>query len=170
MAKQLEQDLRNRVEAFMTDIAELVRESALATVYEALGNGAAPARITTRPAPKKATRKVTTRKKGARKATPTGRIRRSSEELDALGEAFLAHVKANPGQRLEEIAPALGEPTSDLKRPVAQLLAAKRLRTEGQKRGTRYFAGSGGARKKTAKKAKRKAKKSGKRTTTKSAA
>ena len=167
MAKQLDQDLRNRVEAFVTDIAELVRESALATVYEALGNGAAPARVTTRPAPK-ATRKATARKKAARKSG--GRIRRSPEQLEALGEAFLAHVKANPGQRIEEIAVRLGEPTSVLKRPVSLLIAAKRLRTEGQKRGTRYFP-VGVARKKSAKKAKRKtAKKSGKKTTTKSAA
>ena len=174
MAKQIEQALRAHVDAFVADMSELIRAEALATVYEALGNGAAPARTATRPARKKAASKAaaskpTARKKSARKSG--GRIRRSSEELEALGEAFLAHVKANPGLRLEEIAPALGEPTSALTRPVSLLIAAKRLRTEGQKRGTRYFAGAGGARKKSAKRAKRKsAKKSSKKKTTKRAA
>ena len=37
--------------------------------------------------------------------------------------------------------------TADLKRPIANLMGAGSLRTEGQKRGTKYFAGKGGKRK-----------------------
>jgi hypothetical protein len=50
-------------------------------------------------------------------------------------------VKANAGHRLEQIGAALKTDTAILKRPIANLLAAKKLRTEGQKRGTKYFAG-----------------------------
>jgi len=53
----------------------------------------------------------------------------------------MAHVKANAGHRLEEIGRALKTDTAILKRPIANLLAAKKLRTEGKKRGTMYFAG-----------------------------
>ena len=154
MAKQLEQELRDRVESFVADIAEMVKQSALDTVYEALGNGAAPART--------ATRRATTREAAPRASG----IRRWLVELDAVAKAFLAHVKANPGARVEEAAVALGEPTSELKPPAKLLVKAGYLRTEGRKRGTRYFP-VGVARKKSAKKAKRKtAKKSGKKTTT----
>jgi len=54
---------------------------------------------------------------------------------------------------------------TDLKRPVATLLEAKKLRTEGQKRGTRYFAGGakGPGRKKAAKARPAGRKKAGKR-------
>ena len=35
--------------------------------------------------------------------------------------------------------------TKHLKLPIAKLMEAKQLRTEGQKRGTRYFPAGGGA-------------------------
>jgi hypothetical protein len=77
------------------------------------------------------------------------RVRRSAEDLEKIATRVLAHVKANAGHRLEEIGSALKTDTAILKRPIANLLAARQLRTEGQKRGTRYFAGGGrgGARK-----------------------
>jgi len=43
------------------------------------------------------------------------------------------------GQRLEEIGPAMQTDTAVLKRPMAMLLAAKKVKTKGAKRGTKYF-------------------------------
>jgi hypothetical protein len=104
------------------------------------------------------------------------RIRRSAEDLEAIAARVFGHVKSNAGHRLEEIGKALKLDTGVLKRPVAKLLEAKKLRTEGQKRGTKYFAGAkrgggraqsgGGGRKSKARpgrKAKRTRKASGKR-------
>jgi hypothetical protein len=71
------------------------------------------------------------------------RIRRSAADLEKIGMRVLAHVKSNAGQRLEQIGKALRTDTAILKRPIANLLAAKKLRTEGRKRGTMYFAGGG---------------------------
>jgi hypothetical protein len=51
----------------------------------------------------------------------------------------MGQVRAKQGQRLEEIGRALRTDTSVLKEPVAQLLAAKKLKTKGRKRGTMYF-------------------------------
>jgi hypothetical protein len=62
--------------------------------------------------------------------------------VERIAAKVLAHVKANQGHRLEEIGVALKVPTKDLKRPVANLLEAKKLRTTGHMRGTKYVAGS----------------------------
>jgi hypothetical protein len=48
-------------------------------------------------------------------------------------------VKSNAGRRLEQIGKALKTDTAILKRPIANLLAAKKLKTQGKKRGTKYF-------------------------------
>jgi hypothetical protein len=47
-------------------------------------------------------------------------------------------------RRLEEIGRGLGTDTAGLKLPVKELMGSGRLRTEGKKRGTKYFAGGGG--------------------------
>jgi hypothetical protein len=73
------------------------------------------------------------------------RVRRSLADVQGTAEQALAYIKANAGQRLEEIGHGLGVATAGLKLPIKKLIADKQLRTEGQKRGTRYFAGSGGS-------------------------
>jgi len=167
MAKQQDPQLRALVDQFVADLTARVHEEALATVRAALGEAPAPRARAARK-PRKAgpgrPRKAAARKGG----------RRSAQDVAAVGETVLAHIKANAGQRLEEIGRALGVATKELKRPIANLLEAGALRTEGQKRGTRYFAGSGRAtkrktksKKKVAKRAtKRKAKKARRKTKT----
>jgi hypothetical protein len=56
-----------------------------------------------------------------------------------LEASVLSHVRSKQGQRLEKIGRALRTDTGVLKKPVADLLKAKRLKTKGQKRGTKYF-------------------------------
>jgi hypothetical protein len=81
----------------------------------------------------------------------------------AVGEKVMAYIRANPGQRLEELGRGLRTDTAGLKRPIQVLVAGGKLRTEGQKRGTKYFAGGGGRGKvKAAKRAGRKAGRRGK--------
>ena len=76
---------------------------------------------------------------GRPKATKSGGVRRSSADVEEVAEQVLAYVRANPGQRLEEIGRGLGTDTAGLKLPVKELLGSGRVRTEGQKRGTKYF-------------------------------
>lgn len=157
----IDDQIRARVEDFVTEITDLVRTAALDAVQEAISrvDGAALPN-----APR--ARKTATRRKAARRATRKtarraggGRVRRSSEDLEALQNDFLAYVRANPGERIEEISVGMSTPSSELKRPVQLLLADGKLRTEGQRRGTRYFAGGrgGAAKKKTTRKARKKA-------------
>jgi hypothetical protein len=61
--------------------------------------------------------------------------------VEEVAEQVLGYVRAHPGSRLEEIGRGLGMDTAGLKLPVKELMGSGRLRTEGQKRGTKYFAG-----------------------------
>src|SRR5688572_27269456 len=138
--KQLDVSIRSHIDQFLVSISSLVRQAAVESVREALGatngNVSGPARRGPgRP-----------RKVGlAPKAAKSGRrAKRSSADVEAVGAKVLSYVKANPGSRLEEIGRGLKVDTGGLKLPVQGLLAARSVRTEGQKRGTKYFAGGSG--------------------------
>lgn len=148
----LDREIRARIEGFVSELSGLVKAAAVESVQQALGAGGTTAG---RPARARAkTRLVVAR------AKPGKRGRRPSEIVSKTAELVLAYVKAHQGQRLEEIGRGLKVDTKELKRPVANLMAAKELRTQGQKRGTRYFAG--GAASKAPSQAKRAAPKAAK--------
>jgi hypothetical protein len=54
-------------------------------------------------------------------------------------DLLLVQITAHPGQAIEQIAQALGMPVRQLSRPVAKLLAARRIRKTVIKRYTKYF-------------------------------
>jgi hypothetical protein len=150
MPKQ--QDIRTLVDQFVSDISARVHQQALDTVRAALGGGAAPARRGPgRPRGSGKRGPGRPRKAGRRgPGRPRKLGRRSQGDVAAVGEKVLAYVRANPGQRLEEIGRGLRTDTAGLKRPIQRLVADGKLRTEGQKRGTKYFAGGRGRGKKKA--------------------
>ena len=164
-SKNLDQQIRSHVDTLVAELTELVREEALRTVQEALG-GAASAPRRRRPGrPRKKAKR--TRRKTARK-----RVRRSSADVGALADRILAHVKAHPGRGITEIARSLRRTSKDLRLPVLKLLAKRKLKTTGQRRGTKYHpAGRGGAttRKKAAKRKATKKKRVGKKAKRKTA-
>ena len=65
--------------------------------------------------------------------------KRSPKLLARLTSDLLGHIKAHPGERIEQIAAKLGHPTADLRLPAQKLLAAKKVKTKGTRRGTKYF-------------------------------
>lgn len=134
----VDSEIRSRISAFLTDISLLVKRSALESVLQSLGGDAAAVR----PGPGRPTGSG---KRGPGKRPKAGGRagRRSTAGAEELSGALVAHVKANPGQRLEEIGRALRMDTAVLKAPAAKLVVAGGLRREGQKRGTRYFLGGG---------------------------
>ena len=67
------------------------------------------------------------------------RAKRTSADVDATAAALLAYVAANEGQSIEQIGKGMGVPTKELKLPVIKLMEAKKLKTKGQRRGTKYF-------------------------------
>jgi len=139
MAKNqnVESEMRSLVDAFVNEISARVRQATLDSLREALEGSAGPA-------PRRARRSG--RSAAARAplaASPGRRGRKPSAASEKAAAELQAYVQGNPGLRLEEIGAAIGQATKGLKGPIARLVRAGSLRTEGQRRGTRYFVGSG---------------------------
>ena len=78
--------------------------------------------------------------RGATREAPhsSGR-RRAPQEMAALAERLYAAVCAHPGAAMGTIAAELSVSPRELNRPALLLKRAGRLRTTGQRQGTRYF-------------------------------
>ncbi len=98
----------------------------------------APAAKATAAKASKASAPAAASRKPAAAKRPLG-AKRPPAELVKLTEKLGEYIKANPGLGMEVIGKALGSPTKDLNLPVKKLLAAKKIRVEGQKRATEYF-------------------------------
>ncbi|HEU5060722.1 MAG TPA: hypothetical protein VFU21_29530 [Kofleriaceae bacterium] len=133
-----EQQINQRVQAFVAEITELARKQAFDTLSSALA-GAGLFGGRGRGGRNGAGR----RGRGAALAASAGG-RRSPDQIDATCQALLGEIGANPGQRIEQIGAAIGMRTKDLALPIRKLVAHKQIRTEGQRRATRYFPGAGG--------------------------
>ena len=134
----LDSEIQSRISFFLDELSALVKRQALEAVHEALGGSAAgparrgpgrPRKVSMRPGRKP-------RMMGKRGGK---RVRRSPADLAKLQANVLVAVRSKQGQRLEEIGRAMKTDTAILKRPMAMLLAAKKVKTTGAKRGTKYF-------------------------------
>ena len=134
---QIEAQIEARTEAFAAELSALIRQAALEAVEAALAGSTAA------PAPRRGRKPAAKKRATKKKAAPKKRGRRSAADIEALAAQVHQFVKANKGSRLEEISAGIGVASKELKRPVTDLLAAKALRKEGQKRGTKYFAKKG---------------------------
>jgi hypothetical protein len=137
--------IRTQIDQFLVSISSLVRQAAVEAVREALV-GASDGEVSA--TAKRGRRRGRPRRAqvpAPRPTKPDGRAKRSSADIEATGAKVLEYIKANPGSRLEEIGRGLGVETAGLKRPIQGLLVTGALRTEGQKRGTKYLPASGRA-------------------------
>lgn len=127
MANPIEAQIRDRITSFVYELDLLVRKGTLEALRGVLesSSGSAPARRG-RPA-------------GAKRGP--GRPRGSSANVEAAAQAIVAHVQANDGQGVSEIASATQLALPTAKRAIIQLLEAGQISKTGQKRGTRYHAG-----------------------------
>ena len=73
------------------------------------------------------------------KKTKTPSVKREPSDIEKLAEKFASFVKKNPGLRIEQINAQIGTTTKDLVIPVRHLVAAKRIKTKGEKRATTYY-------------------------------
>ena len=142
----LDSQIRTCINSFVEELSSLVKQAAVESVRDALGGGSTP--TSRRPA---RSRKATT---GTKRPTSKRRKRRSSGAVDSVAKRILAHVKTSPGQGVGEIGGTLRLTSKDLRLPILKLLGDKKIKTTGQRRGTKYFTvGAGGAAtKKTTKK------------------
>lgn len=134
--RNFEQQISQRVRAFVDEITDLARHQAMQALTAALQTGG---------------RGALTARRGSNGAGARGRLasardgRRSMDEIDAACDALMAEITARPGQRVEQIATTLSARTKDLALPIRKLIKDRRVRTEGQRRATKYFPGAGGA-------------------------
>ncbi len=136
MATDFDSQMKARIQVFTQELTELVREAAMATLREALGESQ-PRRGKARQAAPLVLSPLPFKARPERGGT---RIKRSPEELQGLSSTLLEYVTKNPGQRIEAIAAGLGISTKELNLPAKKLLAEKQLKTKGHKRATEYFA------------------------------
>lgn len=133
MAKNSSYDaeLQSLVGNFTSSLTLLVRRAALEQVHsalsDALGGGTAVAQ-----------KRGPGRPAGSAKAQ-TGGGRRTTEQMDALGEALLACISKTPGQRGEQIAAALKTDVKTMRPAMLKLIEAKKIKTKGQRRGMTYY-------------------------------
>jgi len=130
MPKALDSEIQSRIQAFASELEELIRASALEALSEALGGSAVRAA---------GRRGGNGMPKVTRTASAPGKHqKRDPSELDALTESLGAFIAKNPGKRIEEIAKSLSTSTKDLALPAKKLIATRRVSTTGQKRATTY--------------------------------
>ncbi len=124
-----DQQIRKTIEAFVEELSGLVRAAAVQSVTEAFGGGST---VSARgaAAPRAARSAGRGRAKGQKRAP---------EDLVALVGQLFSAIKANPGQRMEQIAKGLKSSTQELALPAKKLIADKKIKTKGERRATKYF-------------------------------
>jgi hypothetical protein len=134
MANNIHQQVEARVQAFVREVSELVRSAALEAVSDALGSssGASGGKRRGRPVGSK-------NKAAAHAGASRGkRGKRTSAQVDAMATRIFDYVKKNPGANVEGMAKTFSLKSKDLTLPIGKLMAAKKLKTSGQRRGTKY--------------------------------
>jgi hypothetical protein len=114
------------IDSFVADLGELAKQIALEQLKTAFGS------VKLAPLPLSS---PTSQSGSAR----SGRSRRGQREIEALRSKLLAVISDNPGCRAEEINGALGTRTPQIAQPLRRLVADRLVRTEGARRGTKYF-------------------------------
>lgn len=132
----LRTSIQSLTQSFAEQLEQLVRQAAVEQVTSALGGlgVSTPAR---RGRPRK------TGTTGRKPGRPAGSGKRTAGDMDAMQERLLSHVKANPGQRGEQIAAAMKSDVMMIRLPMKKLIAARKVTTKGERRGMMYFPGSG---------------------------
>ena len=135
-------EIQQLISSFAAQLETLAKRAAIQQVIANLGGqtGSAPRRGRGRP-------KGSTNKPAAAAAVSSGAAikpvrkgkRRTAEDVAAMGATLVDYVKANPGQRADQIAAALRTDPDTIRLPMQALLSARKVKTQGQRRGTKYF-------------------------------
>jgi len=123
LAKQIEDLVRQHVDALRATAAAAVSRAFGAAKAAPPAQVSAPANTSTKP--------VRTRKQAA--------PRRAPDELVALGERFYAVLCQRPGETMTTLAPQVGVAPRVLQVAVARLRRDGRVRAIGKRQGTRYY-------------------------------
>ena len=130
----IETQIQSRIQSFTVELAELIRQAALESVSLALNTPGGGKRSSIGRAFR--TNGLAALHFGSVSAKAG---KRTSEEIEVLSGRLYDFIKANPGQRTEQIGTAMGLSTRELVLPMRKLIRDGQLKTKGQKRATTYF-------------------------------
>jgi hypothetical protein len=122
------------IDSFVADLGEIAKQIALEQLKTAFGS------VKLAPLPPPSSSSYSSSASSSSSAARRNRARRGQHEIEALRERLLTVISDNPGCRAEDINSALGTRTPQIAQPLRKLVAERMVRTEGARRGTRYFA------------------------------
>jgi hypothetical protein len=122
--------LQALIDSFVADLGEIAKQIALEQLKTAFGS------VKLAPLPPSSSSYSAS---SASAASRRSRARRGQHEIEALRSKLLTVISDNPGCRAEDINSALGTRTPQIAQPLRKLVADRLVRTEGARRGTRYF-------------------------------
>lgn len=122
MNEAIQRQLQARIEAFASDVTEILTRAVADSVAAALGGS-----------PRSGAKRVPATSARSRRPK-SGR----GSSLDT--ETVLTEVRRKGDRRVEELAKSLRTSTRSLRLPLKKLIAAKKVKTTGQRRGMRYTA------------------------------
>ncbi|QDU66142.1 hypothetical protein [Engelhardtia mirabilis] len=154
--RDIKSEISDRLNAVIDELYDLIAAAASDAVQEVLGTagsssssrGTVKRSTKKRSAKKGASKKRSTKKRSAKKSASKKRgtkksgrrVRRSTADVEAVSSAIAAQLRQTPGVSVSELAASMGADSVDLKRPIALMLDAGKIRKTGAKRGTKYFA------------------------------
>lgn len=145
-------EIRALVDTFVADLGDLAKRIAIEQVKTAFSGVrltpmallAAPARLSGG-APSHSSSHSSSHSQSHSGSQPrSSRARRGQREIEALRGKVLAAISERPGRRAEDINSMLGTRTPEIAQLLRRLVADQLVRTEGARRGTRYFATASG--------------------------
>lgn len=129
------------IDSFVAELGELAKQIALEQLKTAFGSvKLAPLPPSSSSSSSSFSHSAASASMASSAAARRGRGRRAQHEIEALRTKLLTVISDNPGCRAEEINSALGTRTPQIAQPLRRLVADRLVRTEGARRGTRYYA------------------------------
>jgi len=131
-------EIQALIDSFVDRLGEIAKRIALEQLKQAFGTAKLPPVRRPSPSPAPSSAASSTPSSSAASAR-RGRSRRGQREIEALRDKLMTVISDNPGCRAEDINSALGTRTPQIAQPLRRLVAEQLVRTEGARRGTRYF-------------------------------
>ncbi len=130
----LEDEIRNHVEAFVTELSSLIRQAAADAAVSALTGGQMPSMRMGGGGAKRGPQTGAPKKAG-------GRIRRNQAQIEQTVSKVLGYVESNGGSRAEKIRAALGLSAPQTADALRRLMSEKSIKSKGERRATTYSKG-----------------------------
>ena len=130
-------EIQALVDNFIADLSDLAKRIAIEQLRAAFGVGAKLAGTKLAPLPMPAPSAPAPARAGRGRRGPRGQ--RGHVDIEALRGKLVAAITEQPGRRAEDISAALGTKTAEIAPPLRRLVAERLVRTEGARRGTRYY-------------------------------